>query len=81
MEYSRKRSESQWETIPDPRANHGEGPALRGGSRAYERMDYEGGHTQVVGTPSAKGKPTKVREVGRGLMSGLLGSTKLIQPP
>jgi len=64
-EDSRKRLESQRETIPDQRANHREGPALHGiGTNKWDMKEALVSRAEVVGTPSAKGRPTKVSEVG-----------------
>jgi len=43
-EYPRKWAESQWETIPYQRANHGEGLALHGGGAS--KMGHEGDPAQ-----------------------------------
>jgi len=65
-EDSRKRSESQWETIPDQRVNHGEGPALHGGGTSkWDMRESLLRRAEVTGTPNAKGRPTKV---SRGLL-------------
>ena len=61
-EYSRKRPESQWETIPDQRTNLREGPALHGGSVSKWNMkEAMLSRAEVAGTMSAMGRATKVR--------------------
>ena len=67
-EYSRKWLESQWETIPYQRANHGEGPALHGGGASkWDMKKALLSRAEVEGTPSGKGRATKVSKVGKGL--------------
>jgi len=47
--------ESQRETLPDQRANHGEGPALRGrGTSKWNMNEALLSRAEVVVTPSAK---------------------------
>src|SRR6218665_716199 len=57
----RKRCESQWETIPD----HGEVPDLHSGvARKWDMKEALLSRAEVAGTPSAKGRTTKVSKVG-----------------
>src|SRR6218665_2271831 len=63
--------ESQWETIPYQRANHGEGPAMHdGGASKLDMKEALLSRAKVTGALSAKGRAaraTKVGKVGRGL--------------
>ena len=60
--------ESQRETIPYQRANHGESPALHCGGASRWEMEALLSRAEVAGTPNAKGRAEKVSKVGRGLI-------------